>query len=61
MAKPGEQFVLRREVFRRIQQAFAAAGIEFAPRRVIVDGGKEAAGATLVADPGEADGGAVKT
>lgn len=61
MAKPGEQFVLRREVFRRIQQAFAAAGIEFAPRRVIVDGGKEAAGATLAADPGEADGGAVKT
>ena len=52
MAKPGEQFVLRREVFRRIQQAFAAEGIEFAPRRVIVDGaGKEAAAAAaLIAD-----------
>jgi small-conductance mechanosensitive channel len=62
MAKPGEQFVLRREVFRRIQQAFAAAGIEFAPRRVIVDGGKEAAAAAaLAADPGDATGAAAKT
>lgn len=51
MAKPGEQFVLRREVFRRIQQAFAAEGIEFAPRRVIVDGAaKEAAAAAAMAD-----------
>ena len=39
MAKPGEQFVLRREVFRRIQEAFALNGIRFAPRRVIVDTG----------------------
>lgn len=63
MAKPGEQFVLRREAFRRIQEAFAAAGIEFAPRRVIVDGGKEAAAAAaaLAADPGEATGAAAKT
>ena len=53
MAKPGEQFVLRREVFRRIQQAFAAEGIEFAPRRVIVDGAaKEAAAAASMADEG---------
>ncbi len=37
MAKPGEQFVLRREVFRRIQEAFKEQGIQFAPRRVIVD------------------------
>lgn len=37
MARPGEQFVLRREVFRRLQEAFAANGIKFAPRRVIVD------------------------
>ncbi len=37
MAKPGEQFVLRREVFRRLQEAFQANGIKFAPRRVIVD------------------------
>ena len=39
MAKPGEQFVLRREVFRRIQEAFAENEIRFAPRRVIVDTG----------------------
>ena len=37
MAKPGEQFVLRREVFRRLQEAFQANGIKFAPRRVIVE------------------------
>ena len=39
MAKPGEQFLLRREVFRRVQEAFAQQGIKFAPRRVIVDTG----------------------
>ncbi len=37
MAKPGEQFVLRREVYSRLQEAFHANGIRFAPRRVIVD------------------------
>jgi small-conductance mechanosensitive channel len=37
MAKPGEQFLLRREVFHRIQGAFQRSGIKFAPRRVIVD------------------------
>ncbi len=37
MARPGEQFVLRREVYRRIQEAFCENGIHFAPRRVIVD------------------------
>ncbi|TVR97942.1 MAG: mechanosensitive ion channel family protein [Rhodospirillales bacterium] len=37
MARPGQQFTLRREVFRRIQEAFARNGIQFAPRRVIVD------------------------
>ena len=39
MCKPGEQFVLRREVFRRVQEAFAANGIMFAPKRVMVDAG----------------------
>ncbi len=39
MAKPGEQLVLRREIFRRIQEAFAKNEIHFAPRRVIVDTG----------------------
>jgi small-conductance mechanosensitive channel len=33
---PGEQFVIRREVYRRIQEEFAANGIEFAHRNVTV-------------------------
>ncbi len=41
MCKPGEQFVLRREVFRRVQEAFAENGIRFAPKRVMVDSGAE--------------------
>ncbi len=42
MSKPGEQFVLRREVFRRVQEAFAENGIKFAPKRVMVDTRPEA-------------------
>jgi len=34
--KPGDQFVLRREVYRRIQERFRAEGIEFAHRNVTV-------------------------
>ena len=34
--KPGQQFVVRREVFRRIEEAFRANGIEFAHRNVTV-------------------------
>jgi small-conductance mechanosensitive channel len=33
---PGEQFVIRREVFRMIQESFAEQGIEFAHRNVTV-------------------------
>jgi len=33
---PGEQFVIRREVYRRIQEAFQKDGIEFAHRNVTV-------------------------
>ncbi len=33
---PGEQFVIRREVFRMIQEQFAEQGIEFAHRNVTV-------------------------
>ena len=36
MSRPGQQFVLRREVYRRIQEAFQKIGIEFAPRNVTV-------------------------
>ena len=34
--KPGQQFVVHREVFRRIEEAFRANGIEFAHRNVTV-------------------------
>jgi small-conductance mechanosensitive channel len=37
MAKPGQQFMIRKEVYRRVQEAFKEAGIEFAHRRVAVD------------------------
>jgi small-conductance mechanosensitive channel len=36
MARPGEQFVIRRELFQRVQQEFEAAGIHFARRQVSV-------------------------
>lgn len=36
-AVPGEQFVMRREAYRRIQQALQANGIEFAHRKVTVE------------------------
>lgn len=37
MAKPGDQFMIRKEVFRRVQEGFKEAGIQFAHRRVTVD------------------------
>jgi small-conductance mechanosensitive channel len=36
-AKPGKQFVIKREAFRRITEALAAKGIFYAHRKVIVD------------------------
>jgi small-conductance mechanosensitive channel len=36
MAKPGEQFIIRRELYQRVQKEFEAAGIEFARRQVAV-------------------------
>lgn len=36
MAKPGKQFVARREIYNAVQRAFAEAGIRFADRRVTV-------------------------
>jgi moderate conductance mechanosensitive channel len=50
-AKPGEQFVIRREAYQRLKQAFDEAGIHFAHRQVTVfvppgsAGGAVAAGA----------------
>ncbi len=60
MSKPGEQFVLRREVFRRVQEAFAENGIHFAPKRVMVDAGPDtsdkeiAAAASAAVTPAQA-------
>jgi small-conductance mechanosensitive channel len=36
IAKPGEQFVIRREAYQRIKQAFDESGIRFAHRQVTV-------------------------
>ncbi|MHC4984419.1 MAG: mechanosensitive ion channel family protein, partial [Planctomycetota bacterium] len=36
MAKPGQQFTIRKEVYRRVQEAFKEQGIEFAHREVTV-------------------------
>ncbi len=36
-AKPGKQFVIKREAFRRITEALTAKGIYYAHRKVIVD------------------------
>ncbi len=36
-AKPGKQFVIKREAFRRLTEAFNAKGIHYAHRKVIVD------------------------
>lgn len=37
MSRPGEQFILRREAFTRIQKAFQESGIEFSEPRVTVE------------------------
>src|SRR3546814_16672188 len=42
-ARPGEQFILRREVFARIQKAFQANGISFSEPRVTVASETDAA------------------
>jgi len=36
-AVPGQQYLIRREAFTQIQPAFEAKGIQFAPRRVLVE------------------------
>ena len=37
MAKPGKQFVLRKELYNRVQKSFQENGIEFAHRKVTVE------------------------
>jgi small-conductance mechanosensitive channel len=59
MCKPREQFILRREAYKRIKAAFDANGIEFARRKVEVHAPRdaadgEAAAATAAAEPASA-------
>jgi small-conductance mechanosensitive channel len=56
-AVPGQQFLIRREAFTRIQRVFEEKGIQFAPRRVLVEAStpEEATkGAAAVIDQEEA-------
>ncbi len=60
-AKPGKQFMARRVAYAKIQEAFAREGIQFAPRRVIVETvsrseNSAAAGAATTIDDGAAGG-----
>jgi moderate conductance mechanosensitive channel len=62
ICKPGEQFVIRREAYARIQKAFAENDIEFAPKRVIVESdtaelarARAGAAASAVAQTADAD------
>jgi moderate conductance mechanosensitive channel len=48
-AKPGEQFIIRREAYQRLKQAFDDAGIEFAHRQVTVFVPPGATAATVAA------------
>ncbi|UCD79565.1 MAG: mechanosensitive ion channel family protein [Desulfobacterales bacterium] len=51
--KPGEQFVVRREVYRRIQESFRQHGIEFAHRNVTVYLPPEVTGEASTDDRGD--------
>ena len=50
---PGEQFVVRREVYKRIQERFREEGIEFAHRNVTVYLPPEVTGASSANGLGE--------
>jgi small-conductance mechanosensitive channel len=50
MAKPGEQFILRREIFRRLHETFREHGIRLGVSPVVVDGARSLAAATAAAD-----------
>ena len=50
MARPGEQFVLRREVFRRLHETFREHGIRLGVSPVTVDGAQSLAAATAAVD-----------
>ena len=46
---PGQQFLIRREAFTRIQRVFEEKGIHFAPRRVVVEAATPAEAANAAA------------
>jgi len=48
-AVPGEQFVIRRQVFQKIRDAFVAAGVRFADRGVVVHVSHDASDAEIAA------------
>ena len=54
--KPGDQFMVRREVYRRVQERFREQGIEFAHRNVTVyfppEASRTAAGVAEDQEPG---------
>jgi moderate conductance mechanosensitive channel len=50
MARPGEQFILRREVFRRLHETFREHGIRLGVSPVMVVGAQSLASATAAAD-----------
>jgi moderate conductance mechanosensitive channel len=52
MARPGEQFILRREVFRRLHETFREHGIRLGVSPVTVDGASSLASATAAAEAG---------
>jgi len=49
-AKPGKQFVIKREAFRRITEALSAKGIHYAHRKVLVDFPTDEQNADIPAD-----------
>jgi small-conductance mechanosensitive channel len=59
IAKPGEQFVIRREAYRRLKEAFDEAGIHFAHRQVTVFVPPDTSSASAVAQAGGAAAAAV--
>ena len=61
VAKPGEQFVIRREAYQRLKQAFDDAGIHFAHRQVTVFVPPGTSAATAAAVAGAAAAGAIET
>lgn len=59
-AIPGQQYLIRREAFTRIQRAFEEKGIQFAPRRVLVEASTPQAAVQAAAAAIDREGGGVQ-